>query len=286
MWNAILMGVMLVAAPAQQEKDTTIAVDPRARLRMEDVRGDVVIHTWSRPEMRVHASDVEDGRLHVSAGGPTVTVGIEPASGRWNRRNSADFELTIPATMSISLSGPNGDVHIEGTQGEVNVETTSGDIQLQGGSGIVSIHTVSGDVSVTGARARTEVHATSGDLQLSQITGDVIAQTINGDVSLHRIDATSVEASTVSGDLQYEGTVKDGGRYSLTSHSGDITFDMPPSTGAIIGVSTFSGEFNTDIPVQLTEQRRGQRFSFTVGSGGARIELQSFSGDIHLARGR
>jgi DUF4097 and DUF4098 domain-containing protein YvlB len=286
MLNAILVGMMLVAAPAQQETDTTIAVDPRARLRMEDVRGDIVIHTWTRPEMRVHASDVEDGRLRVSASGPTVSVSVEPALGRWNHRGSADFELTIPATMSISLSGPNGDVHIDGTQGEVSIETMSGDIVLNGGTGIVSIHTVSGDVSITGARARTEVHATSGDLQLSQITGDLIAQTINGDVSLRQIDATSVEASTVSGDLNYEGTVKDGGRYSLTSHSGDVTFAMPPGAGAIIGVNTFSGEFNTDIPVQLTEQRRGQRFSFTLGSGGARIELQSFSGDIHLARSR
>ncbi len=283
MWNAILV-VMLTAAPPLQQ-DTTVPVDPRGRLRMEGVHGDVVIHTWDRSEMKVHVSDAEGARIRVSAGGPTVTLGLEPARGFWTGRNVAgDFELTIPASMSIAVSGPNGDVHIDGTQGEVNIETAHGDVQLRGGAGMVAIRTVSGDVTISDARARTEVHATSGDVQLSQITGDVVAETVNGDVALRRIDAMSVQATTVSGDLQYEGTVKDGGRYSLSSHNGDITFTMPAGAGAVIGVNTFSGDFNTDIPVQLTEQRQGRRFSFTLGSGGARVELESFSGDIHLAR--
>ncbi len=283
MWNAILVA-MVAAAPALQQ-DTTVPVDPRGRLRMEGVHGDVVIHTWDRPEMKVHVSDGERTRLRVSAGGPTVNLGLEPASGFWTGRNAAgDFEVTIPITMSIAVSGPNGDVHIDGTQGEVSIETANGDVQLRGGAGMVTIRTVSGDVTVSQARARTEVHATSGDVQLSQVTGDVVAETVNGDISLQQIDATSVQASTVSGDVHYEGTVKDGGRYSLSSHNGDITFTMPPGAGAVIGVNTFSGDFNTDIPVQLTEQRQGRRFSFTLGSGGARVELESFSGDIHLAR--
>jgi len=285
MWNAILAGVMLMASPAMQQTDTTVAVNPNGRLRMDDLHGDVVIHVWNRPEMRVHVSDADGARLRVSAGGPTVSVGLEPAGGFWRgHERSGDFELTIPATMSIAVSGPNGDVHIDGTEGEVSVETTSGDVQLRGGTRIVSIHAISGDVTVSQARARTEVHATSGDVQLTDVTGDLVVEAVSGDVTLRRIDATSVEATTVSGDMHYDGAVKDGGRYSLTSHSGDVTFAMPPGAGATIGVSTFSGDFDTDIPVQLTEQRQGKRFSFTLGSGGARVELQSFSGDIRLAR--
>ncbi len=280
-----LLVAVLAAAPLVQQADTTIQVDPRGRLRMEGVQGDVVIHTWDRPELKVHVADADNARLRINAGGPAVSVGLEPASGFWTGRNQrGDFELTIPATMSIAVSGPTGDVHIDGAQGEVSVETANGDVQLRGGTGIVSIRTVSGDVAISAARARTEVHATSGDVHLTDVSGDVVAETVNGDLALERIDATSVQATTVSGDVQYEGTVKDGGRYSLSSHNGDITFAMPQGAGAVIGVNTFSGDFNTDIPVQLTEQRQGRRFSFTLGSGGARVELESFSGDIHLAR--
>jgi hypothetical protein len=37
--------------------------------------------------------------------------------------------------------------------------------------------------------------------------------------------------------------------------------------------------------VTLTE-RRGKRFDFTLGSGGAAIDLESFQGTIRLARPR
>ena len=53
-------------------------------------------------------------------------------------------------------------------------------------------------------------------------------------------------------------------------------------------VRTFQGDFTSDFPVQLPEGQNARsgskRFNFTLGSGSARIELQSFGGDIVLAR--
>lgn len=281
MWTTLLAGALLVAAP--QQADTTFAVDPKARLRMEDLRGDLVIRTWDRPEMRVHISDAEEGfHPRVAAGAATVSLWVE----REGRRTTSgtDLELTIPATMSVALTGPGGDVQIDGVQGEISVESAHGDIQVRGGSGLVQLHTMQGDIGLSGARGRVEVNAASGDLQLSDIVGDIVAETMSGDVSLEKVDAATVRASSVSGDVTYDGTVKEGGRYSLSTHSGDVTFGMPQGAGATISVSTFTGDFDAEIPVQLTEQSKGRRFSFTLGSGSARVELESFSGDIRLAR--
>ncbi len=285
MWTMILAGAMLAAAPAQQQMDTTVAVDPKARLRMENVRGDVVIHTWDKPQLRVHSSDSdEDFRLRVAAGASSVTVGLEPMGGHVGRPPSADLELTIPATMGIALTGSDGDVKIEGAAGEVSVETVHGDVVVSGGAGLVQLQSVQGDITLSGATARVEIHAVNGDIHLHGITGDVVAETMSGDVSLDGIDARTVQISAVSGDLSCDGTVKEGGHYSLKTHSGDVTFGMPQGAGATIDVSTFTGDFQADIPVQLTEQSKSRHFSFTLGSGGARVELESFSGDIRLAR--
>jgi hypothetical protein len=53
-------------------------------------------------------------------------------------------------------------------------------------------------------------------------------------------------------------------------------------------VRTFQGDFSADFPIQLpdgqTARSGSKRFNFTLGSGSARIEVQSFNGDIHLAR--
>lgn len=284
MWTSILAGLVMLGAQSAQT-DTTFAVDARARLRMEGLNGDVVVRTWDRPEMRVKVTDAEGSRLRVSSGPSTVSLTLDPVSwGPGRSRGSGDLDITMPATMSASINGLDGDVSVEGSRGEVVVQTTQGDIRVTGGGGLVQLRTVHGDIDASGIRGRVDAHAVNGDIKLTDVVGDAVATTMSGDVHLVRVDAASVDASSVSGDIAYDGAIKDAGRYALKSHSGDVTVAMPASANAIISVSTFNGDFQADIPVQLTEQQKGTRFSFTLGSGSARVDLESFSGDIRLAR--
>jgi hypothetical protein len=55
---------------------------------------------------------------------------------------------------------------------------------------------------------------------------------------------------------------------------------------ATVSVATFSGGFESDFPVTLREVLGGGRnFQFTLGDGAARIELESFAGQIRLRQG-
>jgi hypothetical protein len=58
---------------------------------------------------------------------------------------------------------------------------------------------------------------------------------------------------------------------------------VPERSNVSVAVSTFDGEFDASFPVQITETRR-RRFTFTIGSGSARLELETFDGDIQLRR--
>ena len=87
-------------------------------------------------------------------------------------------------------------------------------------------------------------------------------------------------AEWASAMVEQDAAKADGGKPGAAPIFGELNASRPA------GDAGGDIEMVLDIPVQLTEQRRGQRFSFTLGSGGARIELQSFSGDIHLARAR
>ena len=92
----------------------------------------------------------------------------------------------------------------------------------------------------------------------------------------------------MNGDLTFNGAVRDGGAYRLTTHSGDIRAGLGGAANATVFVRTFQGDFSSDFPIQLPEGQRdssSKRFNFTLGNGSARIEVQSFNGDIHLARG-
>src|SRR5437764_711492 len=51
-----------------------------------------------------------------------------------------------------------------------------------------------------------------------------------------------------------------------------------------ISVATFDGDVSACYPVQLVGPKTKHPFSFTIGSGSARLELESFNGDIRLCR--
>jgi DUF4097 and DUF4098 domain-containing protein YvlB len=119
---------------------------------------------------------------------------------------------------------------------------------------------------------------------VERVRGDLAVQTVNGDVSLAAITSGSVEASTVNGDITFDGAIQNGGRYELSTHQGDIAITMPETANATVSVNTFNGSFESDYPVTLTGKNQRRKFSFTIGNGSARVDLESFGGDIRLAR--
>ena len=106
---------------------------------------------------------------------------------------------------------------------------------------------------------------------------------MNGDITLTQIEFANTEANTVNGDVSYDGTIKDGGRYRFTTHDGDLRVSVPEKASVTVTVSTFDGDFSACFPVQLSRKSK-HRFDLTIGAGSARLELESFNGDIHLCR--
>jgi DUF4097 and DUF4098 domain-containing protein YvlB len=119
---------------------------------------------------------------------------------------------------------------------------------------------------------------------VSDASGEITAETVNGEIVLERVDATSLEATTVNGDVGYDGPIRTNGRYTLSSHNGDVTLAMAPNSSATVDVSTFNGEFESEFPVTMREARKGKRFNFTLGSGSAQVSLESFQGTVQLVR--
>ena len=57
---------------------------------------------------------------------------------------------------------------------------------------------------------------------------------------------------------------------------------VPTGTGAWVDVSTFNGDFQSELPVTYDRSGKRKNFNFTLGEGGARIELSAFNGTIRL----
>ena len=277
---ATLATLTALALGAPQQTDTTLPVRSGARLEVENFGGGIAVKTWSRSAVRVTASHSSRDRIEIGASDAGLHV---KAEGHRGPPHVVDYEITAPAWMALNLSGVYTDITVDGAQGEITAETVHGEVKVSGGSGNVSLKSVQGAVTLEKARGRIDLYSVNEEIKASDVSGDLTAETVNGDITLRQIESSNAEANTVNGDISYDGTIKDGGRYRFATHDGGLRVSVPEKANVAVSVSTFNGEFNSCFPIQLTGKAK-HRFNFTIGSGSARLELESFDGDIKICR--
>ena len=273
--------VLVSLAPVQGETDTTIAVPAGASLSVDNFGGAIVVHSWTQNRVKVHAEHGSRGGIEASLVGNTLTL---RAGSRHGAPSVVDFDITVPQDMALTLSGTYTEIEVTGVRGAISAETVDGSIDVRGGSGIITLHSVQGSVTLADATGRIEVNSINESVELSNISGQIKAETTNGDVTLTGIKSASVEATTINGDVEYEGTVNDGGTYTFASHNGDITVSVPEGANVTLSVATANGDIDASFPLPFVGTREKHRYTFKLGTGSARMEAESFQGDIELRR--
>jgi len=274
----LLFLMMVATAPVQA--DTTVSVPAGARLELNQVDGGVRVTTWAKSMVRVATAGGKDADLKVEVSGRQVTIQAQdPDGGPYD----GDLEISVPADLALAISTVSGDIAVTGSRAALDLESVEGNVTVEGGAGVVSLHSVSGDVRVTGARGKIELNTVDGSIDGRSLDGEINAETVDGEVTLTGVTGTGVDATTVDGNVRLEAALKAGGRYRLNSHDGDVTLSVP-ALDAAVTISTFSGSFESDFPVTLNSTRGGKRMNFTVGSGAASVDLESFDGDIRIEK--
>jgi DUF4097 and DUF4098 domain-containing protein YvlB len=276
---ALVTGTLTLAAA--QQVDTTLNVGRGQRLDVNAYGGEITVRAWNRNAVRVEASTSDRDRVELSSSATVVSVRTQ---GRRGPPSEIELRISAPPWMAVSLSGVNTSMKVDGVRAPISVETVEGEVDVTGGEGLVSLRSVQGSVKLRGAKGRISVNSVNEDVEVAHSSGDVVAQTVNGEIALQVVDAASVDANTVNGDISYSGPIRAGGRYALSTHNGDVSLTVAEGTSASVAVSTFSGEFESEFPVPLRGTRKGKGFNFTLGSGSAQVTLESFQGTIELVR--
>lgn len=271
----------ILALAAVQQVDTTLNVGRGQRLDVNAYGGEISVRAWNRNAVRVEATTSDRDRVEVSSTATTISVRTQ---GRHGPPEEIELRISAPPWIGLTLSGVNTSMKVEGVRAPISVETVEGEVEVNGGEGLISLRSVQGSVKLRGAKGRITVNSVNEDVEVANSSGDVIAQTVNGEIDLHLVNASSVDANTVNGDITYSGPIRSGGRYALSTHNGDISLTVAEGTSASVAVSTFSGEFESEFPVPLRGTRKGKGFNFTLGSGSAQVTLESFQGTIELVR--
>lgn len=284
----VLPGMLALSAPLvavhADEIDETLTMPADGLVSVENVAGKVEFVTWDRAEVQVRGESgrsVEKVEIASTAGGVQVRVVNRKDMGRVD---GTDLQLRIPETASIEAESVSADITLSGSRGEsVSLHTVSGDLQVEASPQRIEVESVSGDVEFEGSVARSNFETVSGEIVVVGASGEVSANTVSGDVTLEAGEVSQGRFEAVSGDLTLSLSLADGGRLACDSMSGDVKLSLPSSQQAEFTAQSFSGSIHTDFGKSARVSKGpGVVLEHRVGKNGAKIRLESFSGDISI----
>ena len=267
--------------------DTTVAFTARGTIDLSLVSGEIRVSGWSQNQVKLHAAS-ERGLIQFDYAPSRLSLDVRSQRGRMG---DTRYTLSVPVGARVLMRSVSGEIYIREVKGETEARSVSGDIEIVNALRTV-FESVSGEVTATHVAGGLRGNAVSGGLTIRDVAGDVDVETVSGDIQLLDVRSRLVRTETVSGDVEYQGTTDDGGRYEFHAHSGDVRLSLADNVGATFDVETFSGTIDSDFPITLEPgdypggRSRPKRFTFKVGNGGARITTETFSGDIAIERGR
>ena len=270
--------------------DTVVPFAANGTVDLSLIAGAIRLATWDRNQVRVVASTSGDATLQFDASGSHLSL---DQSGRRSSRNyggSATYDVTVPAGVRASLSSVSGSVQATGIRGSVDVNVVSGRVEVRDLGSSLNVEGVSGDVTASGIASDARVGIVSGRISLSQVGGSVTAETVSGGISLNGVRGDRVHATTVSGNLDFTVSPATAGRYDFETHSGRADIRLAGNANATVSVETFSGSVSNEFPGAVRRANsdpddNSTNYDYVIGTGAARIRVQTFSGSVHITRG-
>ncbi len=264
--------------------DKELPADAKGVVEITNTSGTVQVSGWDRPEVKVHA-ELDEGvqRLDFdSANGRTNIKVVLPTNS--SHDNEAQLHVQVPRGSELHVTTVSADQTIAGVAGLQRLSSVSGDVATEIEAADLELKTVSGDVRVKGhgQPARLHVSTVSGDVHMDHAAGDLDTGSVSGDLVLVLDSAGAVRLRTTSGDVHFEGKLKQGANLDAATVSGDINVRAPSEGGYAYEASTFSGDITDCFDVHAVQGTVGQTLAGTRGAGGGHVRLKAMSGDVAL----
>ncbi len=289
---SMAIAAVLVAAATQadaaQNLSKRAAVAADATIDVSNVEGRVDVTAWDRNEVELTAVLEDDkDRLEFEATDRQVRIKVVRPNDRYGNRKDAILTLKIPKDARISAETVSADITVAGVLGEQRLESVSGEVRTQAYDAPVKLSTVSGDGTIngTGGNAALTVESVSGLITASGIRGSYDGEVVSGSLTINLAAAERLNARSISGDIDAHVELMPTARVEMETVSGEIKFTMKPPVNAEFDMESFSGDIENCFGKKARDKNRygpGSELSFTEGSGGARVSINSLSGDITI----
>lgn len=292
--------------------DRTITVTGPIRLELASASGDVSITGSSEGKVRVHAAVKASGmgfgsprdRVNdivsnppVEQKGDTIRIGKDV---RGLHNVSIAYTIEVPHDTEISTAVASGSQTIRDVRGPVKVESASGSIRVDHVERMTQLVTLSGSIDASRIGDGIKASSASGSVTVADVKGDVRINALSGSTQVikpgGRVEAASasgsvnvrdamrdVKARAASGTLEVSGNPGANSYWDLNTVSGTVALGIPTDANFHLSAEAVSGNIRADVPIVIEEQGK-HSLRARVGNGGARVEVHTVSGEIHVRK--
>jgi DUF4097 and DUF4098 domain-containing protein YvlB len=290
MKRAAFFLAVVLAGPAWLAADTPVdqkrPAAPDAKVSIENMSGSVKVTGWSQAQVQVKGTVGEGADL--SFDGPEQNLQVEVEAEHGNPMGiKSDLEVFVPAGASVSIEGFAATITIAGVTGSVSAETVNGSITHSGPSKAVELQSVNGAIDVTKAGGRVHAEAVNAPVTVRDGSGEIEASTVNGKLLVTGGSYERAKLETVSGGVRFEAGLSPRSTLGVESVSGPVDLFFAATFGAEFSVNTFSGEIVNELGPAAEKHNKwtpGKELSFTSGSGGARVTIETLSGAVNIKK--
>ncbi|WP_109124196.1 DUF4097 family beta strand repeat-containing protein [Dyella sp. C11] len=288
----LLLSLSIGQALADTPINLTHSATPNARISISNVKGAVTVSAWDRNQVQV-TGRLGDGAKPLAIEGDdsnmTIKVESQGKSGWFNwgsdtSMSSTTLDVRVPKGASLDVDVVSAPMNIDGIDGgSLKVNTVSGKARINARSPSIDADAVSGSIELAGNADKVNLQTVSGDILAPNVGGEANLQTVSGRIRVSGGPWRKLNLSTVSGDVQLAGGLAPNGTFDVDSMSGDVQVQVPSNLSAVIKASTFSGDLRSDFgTVKKVEHGPGSELHATAGAGGAKMNIETFSGDLRI----
>lgn len=284
-----LMAILATGAAAQERTiNETRAVDAKARISIENLAGLVDVTGWDRNEVQITGTlDEKATKLDISGGGHALTIEVQyPDQRNLNIDKGSRLILKVPRGCELEVESVSAAITVADVAGKVSAESVSGNVTVRGAPSDLEIETVSGEIDVEVAGASMDLASVSGSILARGVSSDLEASTVSGEIEvIGSGPIAQLETESVSGSMKVVATPAASARWDLSAHAGNIDLTVPSGVNARFAIGTFSGNIRDAFgheAARTNEYAPGSELTFTQGSGGAEIDIESFSGNVAI----
>ena len=280
---------------AAKTLDRSYSFDGDGTIEISNVRGGVTVTGGNQDRVTLTGSLGAGSKLAIEGSARHLDFQVESINtgglfGNHGPSSDSTLVLSVPHGAAVKLDLVSADGKVSGVDGKsLEVDCVSGKLVLSSAAKSIDVDCVSGDVALESARAGATEHAhlqtVSGNIDAKGVGGRVKLETVSGRIGFASPEVSEFNAESVSGTIEATTGLAKSGRMHVETLSGNLHAHLPANVSARIHAETFSGGLHSDFgSVSKAEFGPGSNLDARVGDGDARIEAQSFSGNVELRK--